>query len=228
MKYLALLFVLLLATSAGAQNIERGITSTVEIQSLIGRTFCSGTIVKGTGLILSAWHCFDNGGRFRIRGAHGTYFADVIESDELNDIAILHPTDMHFAYSDGVPLSKRPAIPGEQVFAIGHPQVGQLFKNTVLSGVLSYWHRQLKDKQHFTQASIPIIRGMSGGGFYNSDGELLGASLFGWIIPTHCRYGSCNVFQDSSINGFSYLPLVYSALTRAIEKRNSYGFEYYH
>lgn len=225
MKHLALLAIAVLlgcaTTSTNAEDtlphfdasrpVERAIHSTVLVQTITGRTFCSGTLVKGTKHVLSAAHCF-GGGDFMLVGMHGTYLADVVHLDEANDIAILRPYGVDIRRVDGVPLARKPGRMGDRVFALGHAK-GDEFPFTLTDGVISFPHRD--DNGHYVQATAPLVGGMSGGGFYNDAGELLGANLFVWLTPTHCKFPPCGTYQDSPMYGFSYLPLVKDALDGA-------------
>jgi S1-C subfamily serine protease len=226
LKYVALFLFALTACAATSTNtpsttipswdatkpVERAVHSTVLVQTLSGRTFCSGTIVKGTGLILSAYHCFDDDRDFRLVGLHGAYHADVVAKDERNDIAILRPYDVDIRHRDGVPLARKPGRMGDRVFALGHAK-GDSFPFTLTDGIISFPRRD--DNGVYVQSTTPLVGGMSGGGFYNDRGELLGANLFVWLAPTYCNIGCSGIYQDSPMYGFSYLPLVKAALKAA-------------
>jgi len=193
--------------------VERAIHSTVLVQDEQERTYCSGTLVKKTRHILSAAHCFPPGQTFSLVGLHGRYGADVVHLDLENDIALLRPRGVEIRLRDGVPLARKPGRMGESVFALGHAK-GDAFPFTLTSGIISYPHR--KDSAgHYVQATSPLVPGMSGGGFYNSRGELLGANLFVWTLPVHCMFPPCGAFQDSPMYGFSYHPLIKDALQSA-------------
>lgn len=225
MKRLALLLALLLtgctATKTNAEDtlphfdatrpIERALHSTVLVQTRGGDTFCSGTIVRGTGLILSAWHCFADGRDFVLTGVHGTYRAQIAALDRDNDIVFLRPS-IRISKRDGVPIANSPGKMGEPVYALGHAG-GDAYPFTLTSGIISFPHRT--EPKHYVQATAPLLGGMSGGGFYNARGELLGANLFVWLSPLHCAFDCPGVYQDSPLYGFSYLPLVKDALSRA-------------
>jgi S1-C subfamily serine protease len=225
LKHLALLFALLLVGCATTKTntedtlphfdatapIERALHATVLIQTRQGETFCSGTIVQGTGLILSAGHCFADGREFQLTGVHGTYLADIASVDPDNDILFLRPR-IRISKRDGVPLAAEPGKMGETVYALGHAG-GDAYPFTLTSGIISFPHRT--DPHHYVQATAPLMGGMSGGGFYNARGELLGANLFVWLDAVHCLFDCPGVFQDSPLYGFSYLPLVKDALARA-------------
>lgn len=228
MKYIALLLAVLLGCAATAtitpadtlptfdatKPIERAIHSTVMLQTPAGRTFCSGTIVKGTEHILTAAHCVDDGDDFVLVGLHGRYAADVVFLDELNDIALLRPPRGTLRPRDGVPLAGAPGRMGDHVFALGHAR-GDAFPFTLTDGIISFAHRIGDDGAHYVQGTPELVPGMSGGGFYNDRGQLLGANLFHFLAPTYCQFPPCGIYQDSPMRGFSYLPLIKDALARA-------------
>lgn len=197
---------------SASRPIDRAVHATVAVQTLEGRTYCSGTIVQGTGLVLSAAHCFDEGRKFRLSGLHGTYSARVVVLDTENDVAVLRPLDVAFRRGDGVPLAKSPARMGDRTFALGHAR-GDEFPFTLTEGIVSFPHRT--DNGHYVQATTPLVGGMSGGGFYNARGELLGANLFNWLTSTYCQSPPCGQYQDSPMYGFSYLPIVKDAIDGA-------------
>jgi S1-C subfamily serine protease len=224
LKYIALLLFAILgcattATSSPSDTlptfdatkpVERAIHSTVLVQTITGRTYCSGTIIKGEKLVLSAAHCFEDADRgFLLRGLHGVYEATVVFLDTANDIALLRPSEGVLRARDGVPLARKPGRMGDRVFALGHAR-GDEYPFTMTSGIVSHPHRT--DNGHYVQSDTPLVGGMSGGGFYNDRGELLGANLFVWLAPVYCRFPPCGYYQDSPMYGFSYLPIIKDAL----------------
>lgn len=194
-----------------SREVERAVDSTVLLKTADGRTFCSGTVIKREKLILTAAHCVEDGEPFLVEWRERLSIAYLVHVDLLNDIALLRPPHGLLSARDGVPIARRPARMGERVFALGHAR-GDDFAFTMTSGIVSHPHRT--DNGHYVQSDAPLVGGMSGGGFYNDRGELLGANLFMWLSPVLCTFSCAGVYQDSPMYGFSYLPLIKDALAR--------------
>jgi hypothetical protein len=92
---------------------------------------------------------------------------------------------------------KRPAV-GEHIFTMGHP-IGLYW--SFMEGLVSAYHDHFaptEDTQPLLQISMPIFHGNSGGGVFNSFGELVGVVSF--MPPKVPDVGFCIPLE--SIRGF--------------------------
>lgn len=157
-----------------------------------GRTFCSGTWVAPTK-ILTAEHCVHDEATvtFRTPDSPDEGLAAVAYADATHDLALLTTilgAGAHaYAVRGGLPAA------GDTVAAMGHPlgvlewsytegQVSAVRSVESMSDVLSEKWDDCKECE-LIQATTPITPGNSGGGLFNSDGELVGVCVFTLFDP---------------------------------------------
>ena len=173
----------------------------VQVQTLTGRTFCSGAIVRRTKLVVSAAHCFADDEPFQLHGYHGTYFADLVYLDATQDVAVLRPYGVGIGRRDGFRLARIAPDFGDAVLSIGHAQ-GDKLPFTMSKGTVAHPHR-VTWGEHWMQSSALLERGMSGGPTLNEAGELVGVNLFVWMLPL------------SNWSGHAHFSQIEKALTKA-------------
>lgn len=135
----------------------------------------SGVIISEDGYIITNHHVIENANSVKVtlRDGNTSYNAAVIGSDKQNDIALLKVDAKNLpqaTFGDSSNLAV-----GDYVVAIGNP-LGQL-GGTVTDGIISALARQVSiDNEHMTllQTNAQISPGNSGGGLFNSNGELVG------------------------------------------------------
>ncbi|MFD0714278.1 stalk domain-containing protein [Paenibacillus sp. GCM10027626] len=130
----------------------------------------------GQGLFLTNYHVVEEAKSAEIVDIKGKKYAlaGLVDYDKKKDLAIVKTkTKMSglaaVAIGDPGKLAK-----GERVVAIGTP-LGQ--QNTVSEGVIS--NLITKDGVRLLQISVPIDHGSSGGGLFNTQGELVGITTSG-------------------------------------------------
>lgn len=213
MKHLAVFLLALVCTQAKADYdderspLRNALDATVKVQNVLGETFCSGTIIRGTRLVLSAWHCFDGREDFQLEGVHGVYGADIVAKDETNDTVLLRPYGVNIRRRDGVRLARHAPRMGDVVFALGHAN-GDGLPYSFTAGVVSFAHR--KEPQHYMQSTAVLVGGMSGGGTYDRHGHLVGANLFEWETLS-CDFLACRKTK-TGLYGHSHLSVVRALL----------------
>jgi len=142
----------------------------------------SGVVYRSDGYIITNHHVVEGAGTVEVRLASGDVLAaEIIGSDELNDIAVVK------VEADGLPAINlrtpdEPLIVGETVIAIGSP-FG--LDATVTAGVISALNRELRlDEQNpgegvltipsIVQTDAAINPGNSGGALVDAQGRLVG------------------------------------------------------
>ena len=134
----------------------------------------SGVIINKNGYIVTNYHVIEGANKVQVTLHNGeTYPATIIGGDDDNDIAVvkINATDLtiaEFGDSDSVNV-------GDTAVAIGNP-LGQL-GGTATTGIISALDRRLTiDGRTLSllQTDAAINGGNSGGGLFNSKGELIG------------------------------------------------------
>ena len=135
----------------------------------------SGVIISEDGYIVTNRHVIENAKTIKVtlRDGQTTYDATLIGSDEDNDIALLKVQAEGLSpatFGDSSSLAV-----GDYVVAIGNP-LGTL-GGTVTDGIISALAREVtieNKSMTLLQTNAEISPGNSGGGLFNSNGELVG------------------------------------------------------
>lgn len=134
----------------------------------------SGVIVSSDGYIATNNHVIDGASGITVTLSDGTeYSAELIASDSKTDLAVIKINAE--GLTPAVFGSSSELCVGEPVIAIGNP-LGEL-GGTVTSGIISALDREVTiDGQSMTllQTDASVSPGNSGGGLFNSSGELIG------------------------------------------------------
>jgi len=182
---LTLLVVLPLTTSAHspvADIVEQAAPDVVVLQDLEGDIFCSGFLVKETGLIATAAHCLEQ--PFLVRWKKQLFSVKTVAIDHLQDVAFLRPTFGPLSLQVGIPLAPAPPKTGDSVIIIGN-HLG--WDHTVTTGIISNDYREMGDQgKVWVQTSAYIIGGASGGVALNEDGEIIGMVSFTMVDQNIC------------------------------------------
>ena len=134
----------------------------------------SGVILSEDGYILTCYHVIENANTITVATRDGqTYDAVLVGGDEEEDIAIIKIEAE--GLTPAVMGNSADLKVGSPVVAIGNP-LGQL-GGTVTAGIVSALERQVTIDNHtytVMQTDAAINEGNSGGGLFNSRGELVG------------------------------------------------------
>lgn len=174
------------STSTTSDVVKKVADSVVEIatESVVTGNFAqqyvqqgagSGVIISEDGYIITNYHVIEDANNITVTLRDGTtnYTATLVGGDQDNDIALLKidATGLSPAtFGDSSNLEV-----GDYVVAIGNP-LGEL-GGTVTDGIISALAREVKiDDNNMTllQTNAQISPGNSGGGLFNSNGELIG------------------------------------------------------
>ena len=154
--------------------VQRTAPSVVEVSTDVGQG--SGVIVQPQGLIITNAHVVGSAKRVEVTNSSGASMsAEVLVSDEFQDLAVLRPAGTPGPGVAIVEDSVGPPNIGSSVFAIGSPFGLQ---NTVTAGVVSAFRGE--QGRPLIQFDAPVNPGNSGGGLFDLEGRLIG-------IPTAIR-----------------------------------------
>lgn len=132
----------------------------------------SGFFISDDGSLVTNFHVVEGASRVVVKTKQGSFSAQVVKLDPVNDIAILKVAGSGFR-----PLALTPsraAKLGESVFTIGFPNPGlQGVEPKLTDGKISSLTGALDDARHF-QISVAVQPGNSGGALVNSVGNLVG------------------------------------------------------
>ena len=143
----------------------------------------SGTVISAFGHVLTNYHVIENADRVTVTEGETELDATVVGSDANLDIAILLVPGLELP---AVPLGDSDAIQvGEYAIVIGNP-LGQQFERSVTVGFVSAVSRTMEGKNRdryglmsksenkMIQVDAAISSGNSGGGLFNTLGQLQG------------------------------------------------------
>lgn len=123
--------------------------------------------------------------------------AKVIALDASHDLGIVQSAGIAVKHDIAVVGSSSPLV-GESIYVSGHP-LGLYW--SYFNGIVSGYRASLGEKTDtmgpFLQIQAPINHGNSGGGVFNSGGELVGIALLG---PANANIGFCA--ELDTIRGF--------------------------
>lgn len=143
----------------------------------------SGVIYRSDGYIITNHHVIEGATSVEVRLADGDVLeAEIIGSDELNDIAVVKVDAEGLPAINLRPVEREPLLVGETVIAIGSP-FG--LDASVTAGVLSALNREIRlDEQNpgegvqsipsILQTDAAINPGNSGGALVDAQGRLVG------------------------------------------------------
>lgn len=155
----------------------------------------SGVMITTQGHVVTNYHVIEGANDVQVL-SNGQYLqAEIVGYDELTDLAVLRVTE-----DVNLPAVKMGDISqvrvGDWAIVIGNP-LGKQFADTVTIGVVSALNRELEGTSivKMMQTDAAINSGNSGGGLFNTKGELIG-------IPS-LKYSSNGVRDAASIEGIA-------------------------
>lgn len=155
----------------------------------------SGVMITTQGHVVTNYHVIEGASDVQVL-SNGQYLqAEIVGYDELTDLAVLRVTE-----DVSLPAVKMGDISqvrvGDWAIVIGNP-LGKQFADTVTIGVVSALNRELDGTSivKMMQTDAAINSGNSGGGLFNTKGELIG-------IPS-LKYSSNGIRDAASIEGIA-------------------------
>jgi S1-C subfamily serine protease len=137
-----------------------------------GKTLMLGSAVAiARDVLITNCHVVENGSALRVRRGKETWNGRLIQAVSDHDLCGLRPSGLTLEPVEVRPSSKLGT--GERVYAIGSPEGLELtFSEGVISGLRE------TDGVRMIQTSAPISPGSSGGGLFDSQGNLVGVTTF--------------------------------------------------
>lgn len=132
----------------------------------------SGVVISAQGHVVTNYHVIENAREVQIIHNGKLIDAEVIGYDELTDLAVLQAVEGDLP---AVTMADAESVrAGDWAIVIGNP-LGQQFANTVTVGVVSAVERELEGSiVKMIQTDAAINSGNSGGGMFNTRGQLIG------------------------------------------------------
>lgn len=194
----------------------------------------SGVIISSDGYIATNFHVVEGAANVKVTLADGSeYPAYVVGGDKDNDIAVLK-IDATGLTAASIGDSEKLAV-GEFCLAIGNP-LGTL-GGTVTDGIISALDREItigETDMNLIQTNAAVSPGNSGGGLFNSKGELVGivnakmagqgAEGIGFAIPINTAFEIIeNIKNGSSPLGKAGLGITVNTVSER-EAADYYGY----
>ena len=155
----------------------------------------SGVVVTTQGHVVTNYHVIEGASDVQVL-SQGRYLkTEIIGYDELTDLAVLRV--MEDVELPAVQMGDMSAVrTGDWAIVIGNP-LGKQFADTVTVGVVSALNRELEGSSivKMLQTDAAINSGNSGGGLFNTRGELIG-------IPS-LKFSSNGKSDVASIEGIA-------------------------
>lgn len=162
---------------------------------LIEQATGSGVVITTQGHVVTNHHVVKGASDVQVLWQGRYLSAEIVGVDELTDLAVLRVTeDVSLpAVLMGEPDQVRP---GDWAIVIGNP-LGKQFADTVTVGVVSALNRELEESPivKMIQTDAAINSGNSGGGMFNTKGELIG-------IPS-LKFSASSQSDMASIEGIA-------------------------
>jgi S1-C subfamily serine protease len=187
-----------------AKPVARALHNTVALVNQQGFVFCSGVI--SNHVILTAWHCTDNGAMWARDTEGRMYQVEVLGDNMTEDLAALIRTD-GVALGKGVPVARKAPKFAESIWVIGHPLGGDDYNYSITKGIVS--HPRRTDGIFggvWLQHDAGTLGGNSGGPVLNRFGRLVGITSFGVLEGVACSpFQDCRgIYQDTHIAGAAH------------------------
>ena len=141
---------------------------------LVEQATGSGVVITTQGHVVTNYHVVEGASDVQVLWQDQYLSAEVVGVDELTDLAVLRVTENVTLPAVRMGSAEEVRV-GDWAIVIGNP-LGQQFADTVTVGVISALNRELEDSSivKMIQTDAAINSGNSGGGMFNTKGELIG------------------------------------------------------
>jgi tetratricopeptide (TPR) repeat protein len=164
----------------------------------------SGVIINKNGEVLTNVHVIKGASSARVKLFDNRYYKIVLVLgyNSLTDLALLK-IDTKGAILTQATISTEYCNKGASVFTIGNPDG---LENSISTGIVSSV-RVMGDYGDSYQITAPISPGSSGGGLFNSKGELVGITTFSKVSSLNQNLNFAICIQNlSTIRSKTYIP----------------------
>jgi len=162
---------------------------------LVEQATGSGVIITTQGHVVTNYHVVEGANDVQVLWQGQYLSAEIVGVDELTDLAVLRVTED--VSLPAVQMGEADAVRvGDWSIVIGNP-LGKQFADTVTVGVVSALNRELEESAivKMIQTDAAINSGNSGGGMFNTRGELIG-------IPS-LKFSAAGSREIASIEGIA-------------------------
>ncbi len=141
---------------------------------LVEQATGSGVVVTTQGHVVTNYHVVEGANDVQVLWQDQYLQAEVVGVDELTDLTVLRVTEDVTLPAVKMGNAEDVRV-GDWAIVIGNP-LGQQFADTVTVGVISALNRELENSSivKMIQTDAAINSGNSGGGMFNTKGELIG------------------------------------------------------
>ncbi len=189
----------------------------------------SGTVISTYGHVLTNFHVIEGASRVTVTVGERELEAQVVEYDSDLDVAVLLVPGLDLP---AVQLGDSDAIQvGEYAIVIGNP-LGQQFERSVTTGIVSAVSRTMTStgldryglrteiENHMIQVDAAISSGNSGGGMFNTLGQLQGIPTMK-LVDGGGSFFSQNTFSVDNIGMCVPINMAKPLIRSALEKYNA-------
>lgn len=158
------------------ENIDGINRSIVTVRSTAGHG--SGFFVSGDGLVLTNAHVVGASDKAMVLLSVGIELnAVVVRKNKIADTALLK---VSLSKSSSLPISFKKVAPLDEVYTVGAPLHEELH-GSISKGVVSARRMDKSSKINYIQSDVAVQPGSSGGALLNSDGNLVGMTVSGYV-----------------------------------------------
>lgn len=159
--------------------------SSISIGENVSEAWTGTGFAIGNGYIVTNNHVVGNAKTISVKGVKGdmntSYSAEVVATDNVNDIAILRICDSQFTGFGTIPyaVQQRMADVGEDVFVLGYPLTQALGNEIKLTNGIVSSRTGYQGNVSTYQMSAPVQPGNSGGPMFDNKGNVIGIVVAG-------------------------------------------------
>jgi len=148
----------------------------------VGDFLSSGTgfAISNDGFIVTNYHVIESADKIVVQlskvGNHQEYSAEVVLSDEKNDLAIIKINDNNFDSLGKIPFvfKQNTSQMGTKVYTLGYPLIDSMGESIKLTDGLISSKMGFQGDISSYQISVPVQPGNSGGPLFDYEGNLIG------------------------------------------------------
>ena len=140
----------------------------------------TGFAISSNGYIVTNHHVIDKAKSIEVKGVNGNFSrklnAELVVSDEKNDLAIIKINDTLFSSLGSIPYTVRQGVAdvGENVFVLGYPLTSSMGEEVKLTNGIVSSKTGFQGDISTYQISAPVQPGNSGGPLFDKNGNLIG------------------------------------------------------